>query len=262
MKKALHFILRYVYALASCLYLFTIGIFSAKHRSFLFRICDYFGYFKKSLKADIPKIEIHELVPEDIQIQLRQPLETVGNISPVELSVIAKLIKLYNPKRIFEIGTFEGRLALNMSANALEDTKVYTLDLPKEKLNSTKLPTASGDRGFINKEAIGSRFLGTDCQKKIVQLYGDSATFDFSPYFNSVDLVVVDGSHSYEYVLNDSRVALKLLKNGKGVILWHDYESPSWPGVTKALDELYSENNEFRDLKYINGISLVCLVIK
>jgi hypothetical protein len=76
-----------------------------------------------------------------------------------------------------------------------------------------------------------------------------------------VDFVFVDGSHSYEYVLNDSRHALKLIRNGKGVILWHDYGT-FWKGVKKALDELYLGGNEFKGLRQIEGTSLVCLIIK
>ncbi|MBD3183553.1 class I SAM-dependent methyltransferase, partial [Candidatus Poribacteria bacterium] len=87
-------------------------------------------------------------------------------------------------------------------------------------------------------------------------LYGDSADFDFSPYFGTMDFVLVDGSHSYEYVLSDTDNALKLLKNGKGIILWHDYGH--WDGVTKALNELYESSEVFRSLKHIDGTSLVC----
>ena len=43
-----------------------------------------------------------------------------------------------------------------------------------------------------------------------------------------MDFIFVDGSHSYDYVLNDSRKALSLLRGGKGIILWHDY--PGWTG--------------------------------
>jgi hypothetical protein len=147
-----------------------------------------------------------------------------------------------------------------MASNCSHEAKVYTLDLPKDKLYSTKLPIVPGDKGdkmFIDKEISGSRYLGKDCERKIIQLYGDSATFDFSPFFNMMDFIFIDGSHSYEYVLNDSKQALKLLRNGKGVILWHDYDL--WGGVTKALDKLYLEDRKFKGLKHIEGTSMVCL---
>ena len=47
-------------------------------------------------------------------------------------------------------------------------------------------------------------------EKQITQLYGDSANFDFSPYAGRMGLVFVDGSHSYDYVLQDTASALRL----------------------------------------------------
>jgi predicted O-methyltransferase YrrM len=189
------------------------------------------------------------------------PVQEEGSLATVEVVFINKIIKSLNPKRLFEIGTFNGRLTVNLAANSAADAKVYTLDLPRDKLVSTKLPIVAGDRKFINKKVIGSRYVGTDYGKKIIQLYGDSATFDFSPYYNSIDFVIIDGSHSYKYVLNDSKIAIKLLRNGKGIILWHDYDSPMWPGITIALNELYLNNNKFKSLRYINGSSLVYLTV-
>lgn len=74
-----------------------------------------------------------------------------------------------------------------------------------------------------------------------------------------MDFVFIDGSHSYEYVLNDSKQAIKMLRNGKGVILWHDYDE--YAGVTRSLNKLYLENNKFKNLKRIKGTSLVCLIV-
>ena len=66
---------------------------------------------------------------------------------------------------------------------------------------------------------------------------GDSATFDFSPFYQEIDLIFIDGSHQYNYVKVDSENAFKMLRPG-GVIIWDDYATVQWPGVTKALNEL------------------------
>ena len=72
-----------------------------------------------------------------------------------------------------------------------------------------------------------------------------------------MDFVFVDGSHAYEYVLKDSESALKMIKPG-GVILFHDYNT-SWPGVTKALNELFTSNPRFKNLRHISQTSLAIL---
>ena len=261
MKRISAFITRYVYAAFSCLYLFTAGFLFEKNRLFIERICAQFGYVKKTPTLIVPTIELAEVVSEDSPIQVREPVAIDGNISLAEITVMSKLVKQYNPNRLFEIGTFDGRTTLNLAANASSETEVYTLDLPKDKLSATDLPLEAGEEKYIDKEISGVRFLGTDCEQKITQLYGDSATFDFSPFFKTVDFIFIDGSHSYEYVLNDSKRALQLLRDGRGVILWHDYGKPWWPGLTTALNEMYSAGKEFKSIQHIQGTSLVYLVI-
>lgn len=257
MQRIIAFIVRYVYAAASCLYLFTFGFFIAKNRSFISTICAHFGYTQKT-GTIIPEIELSQLVSVDTTVQILEPIRIAGNVTLLDIAVIAQLIKHYNPNRLFEIGTFDGRTTLNMAANCSEEAEIYTLDLPREQLHSTKLPIDPVEEMYIDKETSGSRYMGTDYEKKITQLYGDSATFDFSQLFSTIDFMFIDGAHSYEYVLNDSEKARRLLKDGRGVIIWHDYGD--WEGTTRALNELYSENEYFRNLKHISGTSLACLI--
>lgn len=226
-----------------------------KYFSIIQRIYNYF--VRKG--AIIPKIGLSELIPEDIFIQMHQSGSADGNISIPELMSINRAIGVHKPLNLFEIGTFNGRTTLNMASNCSKKSKVYTLDLPKEKLNSTNLPIDPGEKSFIDKEVIGSNYLGTVYEKKIIQLLGDSATFDFSCFNNKIDFIFIDGSHSYEYVLNDSKKALELLRDGQGVIMWHDYGR--WIGVTKALNKLYLKDERFKDLKHIQGTSLGYLLI-
>lgn len=250
-NRIISFIGSYFYALLSCLFMFTFGLFSGKNRDRIFSICKIFGY-KPNLTA-IPKIRLSELVPGNIAVQILEPDGVPGNIAPLEIIAIVQLIRYSKPKMLFEIGTFDGRTTLNMGANSPEDAKIYTLDLPRDMIDNTKLAITSGEKRFIDKKASGLRFHGTEWGNKITQLYGDSATFDFSQFLDKMDFVFVDGSHSYEYVVNDSKMAVKLVKNG--IIVWHDYSV--WRGVSKALDELYSRSDDFKSLRHIQGTSLV-----
>jgi predicted O-methyltransferase YrrM len=76
---------------------------------------------------------------------------------------------------------------------------------------------------------------GAGYADRVVQLRGDSATFDWSPHYGRAGLVFVDGSHAYDYARKYSETAMRLVKPG-GIVLWHDYGV--WPGVTRALEEL------------------------
>ncbi len=258
LKGITNFVSRYLYAAMSCIYLFAAGFLFVRNRLLIYKISSHFGY----PEVNIPVVDPASIIPlknlEDSPVQVLEPIGRDGNVSAVELFIINLFIKAMNPVKIFEMGTFDGRTTLNMARNSADHARIWTIDLPRERLDSTKLPIVPLDRQFIDKPSSGTCFAGREEEKKITQLYGDTATYDFSPFFSSMDLVFIDASHSYEYVLNDSRIALKLLKDKKGVIIWHDYMM--WEGVTRALKELYSTEPEFKDIRHIEGTSLACLV--
>jgi predicted O-methyltransferase YrrM len=201
------------------------------------------------VQVQLPELSVDKVCRlrsiEPLEIQHRD-----GNVSVHELAILISLIEQFKPKRIFEFGTFDGRTTLNMAA-AASDAIVYTLDLPRSHMNSTNLPITELDKKYIDKNISGERFLGSKYEGRIIQLYGDSSTFEYAPYFGSIDFVFVDGAHSFEYVISDSMNALRMLTS-RGVILWHDYAS--WPAVTRALNLLY---NEGQPLHWIKGTALV-----
>jgi len=257
-KPVINFIARYFYAALSSVYLFTVGFLFVKNRLLIYKLSTHFGY----PEVKIPVTPVSTLVPgdvaKDISIEVLAPVGVDGNVSPLELLLLSTFIKTRGCARIFEMGTFDGRTTLNMAANSAGNARLWTLDLPKKEIGNTPLPLAPLDKQFIDKDGSGARFTGKDEEKKITQLYGDTATFDFGKFNDSMDMVFVDASHSYEYLLNDSRAALRLLKGRKGIILWHDYRV--WDGVTRALNELFLSDPDFKDLQHIEGTSLVCLI--
>jgi predicted O-methyltransferase YrrM len=54
------------------------------------------------------------------------------------------------------------------------------------------------------------------------------------------DMVFIDGDHRYEAVMEDVRIARELLRKG-GLLCGHDYRHKSWPGVKRAVNELFGE---------------------
>jgi predicted O-methyltransferase YrrM len=150
--------------------------------------------------------------------------------------LMMQLAAMLRPKRIFEIGTSQGRTTALLAMNTPDDTQIFTLDLDP----SQPLPGQVSDPHLIElaKKELGIAFRGTNWAKKITQLLGDSGTFDFSPYADSIDLVTVDGSHTYRFVRSDSLNAFRMIRPG-GVILWHDFESMrSEYGVSRFVEEM------------------------
>jgi predicted O-methyltransferase YrrM len=150
--------------------------------------------------------------------------------------LMMQVAAMLQPAGIFEIGTSQGRTTALLAMNTPQTTRIYTLDLSPEEA----VPTFATDPHLIElaRRELGIAFRDTSWAPRITQLLGNSATFDFSPYYDRMDLVTVDGSHSFEFVRNDSIQAFRMIRPG-GVILWHDYESMrSEYGVTRFVDGL------------------------
>jgi len=259
-SKALKFIGKYLRALLRVLFVFLGGFLIKENRDFIASInqqSDRRRKLKLAPSLELPQKTRSDILSKDLPIQLLDPEYKRGNVTLYELYLLNSIIKQYDPKTIFEIGTFDGRTTRNLAVNASSGSKLFTLDLPHEQLSQTKLEVEPSEVEMIAKSRSGVRFIGTEQEKQITQLYGDSAAFDYTPYENSIDLVFIDASHAYEYVLNDSEVALKLLRGSKGIILWHDYGE--WDGVTRALNELVSSDGRYAKLVHISGTSLVML---
>jgi len=262
LKKAISFVSIFLFSAIATAYLFLGGFVLGKNRTILYKIANHFGGFSLNPFKPIgriPSISISELLQEDEAIRLLEPEASDGNVNELELIVLNQLIKTRLPDVLFEIGTFDGRTTLNMAANIGEQGKVFTLDLPPDAISKTRLSLESDDKTYIEKSESGSKFQQSPYREKIVQLFGDSAEFDFTEYLGNIDLVFVDGSHSYEYVINDSVKALSLLKSRGGTVVWHDYDT--WNGVTNALDYLLLNDSRFNGIRRIRNTSLVILLL-
>ena len=250
MSRLFRFAARYFTALVSSWYLFSFGWLKATNRALIQTINVHFGFGPRKPPESLPVIRPADLLPLDGPLELIEPVAADGNVSLLELVILARSVVLAQPACLLEIGTFDGRTTLNIAANAPEGARVLTLDLPAE--SPTDLDIAEGDRRYIDKPAPGARFKGSPHAGKIEQLLGDSAGYDFSALVGKVNWMFIDGAHSAEYVRNDSELARKLMAPG-GWVFWHDYGV--WDGVTLALNELDWGSG----LVHVEGTSLAVL---
>ena len=244
-------------AAAGSAYALALALPSRRTRPRIIRLAREFGYDHRA--GPIPSLPVAEVadVLADVPVRMREPVDADGNVSLLELTVLNSLVAVRRPRRIFEIGTFDGRTTVNFAANAPPDALVYTLDLPSAV--DPVLAVHSDDRPFIRRSQDGirgSRLSTAPERDRITQLEGDSATFDYSPFAGTMDLVFVDGAHSYEYVMSDTRKALALAAPG-ALIVWHDYGE--WEGVTRALSELHATDARFAGLRWVRWTTLALL---
>ncbi len=189
----------------------------------------------------IPKVVMSEVFSPTTEIRLLAPAPGIPSVTLPELCLLVHLLVRSQARTIFEIGTHVGRTTLNLALNSCKDARLYTLDFPRETQQKY---------GY----SAGSLFARSPLKKKITQCYGETMEFDFSKYFGTADFIFIDASHSYEHALSDSRNALKLLRKGRGTIVWHDY---GWEGVAPALNKLYREEKRLSGMRHISDTSLV-----
>ena len=204
----------------------------------MFRFCSYVAKLHfRIVGTGLPNKSVYGFIRDDIGCttpsNVRIDPVCLPNLWDGDELALLLIVAALRPAACFEFGTYRGGGALHIAMNAPEDAVVYTLDLPEEVswegITDLTLAQASDK---------GASFHGTEYARKIRQLYGDSRTFDFSPYRSSIDFIFIDGSHSNECVKSDTENALRMIRPG-GVIFWHDYMSlrPDY-AVRRYLEKL------------------------
>jgi predicted O-methyltransferase YrrM len=163
-----------------------------------------------------------------------------GGTSDSEAWILAALAK--RSRAMFEFGTCTGKTTYLWARNSAPGAEIVTLTLAPAQVDSysTEQGDDARDVRHALKESAFERFYysGTPAESRITQLYGDSKAFDDSPYAGHFDLIFIDGSHAYSYVISDSEKALRMCAPG-GLVLWHDYAGRRHSaGVYRALNEL------------------------
>nr|NGX27717.1 hypothetical protein [Chlamydiota bacterium] len=109
-----------------------------------------FFYQQIMESSPIPCKGLEELIGCQ-SVRLENFFSRNGNLSPYEVMAIAAIITEEKPKRLLEIGTFDGNTTLQMALNAPDDAIIHTIDLPTGKME-TREPVLESDLQFICDE--------------------------------------------------------------------------------------------------------------
>jgi SAM-dependent methyltransferase len=175
---------------------------------------------------------LSELVPgvDEHDVRLPAPWPTFGNVSVMEMVALCLIVKATCARRVLEIGTFDGRTALNLAANVGDDGTVTTIDLPPVEQERRR----GSESGWVwDDRTDGLRAVPAALAERIRFVHADSTEFDYRPFHKNTDLVFIDGSHRGQIVRSDTKNACDCVRPG-GCIVWHD-AAPSKVGVLDAL---------------------------
>lgn len=196
---------------------------------------------------DIPLVNVLDICPGSQRWKLQSFPSVGASVSPLECAALAALANLVSATQIFEFGTYKGVSTTQLALNVGENGRIFTLDLPEDH-PAYSLPIPRPEERKIAAEGQKGILIPRDLRDRVTFLQSDSATFDEEPYLGSMDLVFVDGAHSYEYVKSDTEKGWRMLRPG-GVIAWHDCVA-SHRDVVRFI-----KNGDF-DAKLVAGTSL------
>jgi hypothetical protein len=171
----------------------------------------------------------------------------VNRDGALPLSQLVQLLALAvdcQPGVILEIGTYFGTTTKAL-ALAIPSATVHTVDLPLDWVPShSKAGLVPDEHEFIASRKVGVAF--ENGPPNIVQHLVDTGSWSFAPAAGAT-LIFIDGSHTYEFVKNDTLRALAIC--GKpATIVWHDCD-PGHTGVVRWLADMVRQGYDVVRLK-------------
>ena len=181
-------------------------------------------------------------------------------------NILLEQIEKYKPKNFLEVGVFQGVTSRNIceklnlindgnflfhGIDIFEDTN-SSIDNKEMTIKHNKLSNPLKHLIFniiLKKDlfSIESVYEFLNKFKDNIHLYkGFSDTQLSKVDLSKIDMIFLDGGHSYETVSSDLSLILKEIKKGK-VIICDDYDQTSY-GVKKAVDELQNRVSEIKEL--------------
>mgnify|MGYP006081455537 FL=1 len=181
-------------------------------------------------------------------------------------NILLNQIDIHKPKNFIEVGVFQGVTSKNVCEKLYEinkdDFTFHGIDIfedSNDKIDNQEMTTKHNKISnpfkhlifnIIQKKnlfSLKSIYSFLKKFEKNVRLYkGFSDTELLKINMSNIDMVFLDGGHSYETVKNDISIILNGIKKNK-IIICDDYDQINY-GVKKAVDEFKNHVTEIKEL--------------
>lgn len=176
---------------------------------------------------------------------ITKALEIEGWMSNRELEFLADIAR--DAELILEAGCYLGR-----STRALTDNckgTVYSVDPysgPYYQDNNKFLKHIGDEHYEKFKRNLADHLISGKLKHTRTEFVNFQHNDKYHHEYN-FDFIFLDGDHRYDAVKSDVLHAITLASKN-GIIAGHDYTHSDWPGVKKAVDEI------FRNIKLVDSI--------
>jgi cephalosporin hydroxylase len=156
-----------------------------------------------------------------------------------ELTAFTKIVRSLAPRTVVEIGTAQGGVFWLLCRLATPDATLVSLDLPPDD-------RFSGGR----KESVDLQAMKTGAQT-VCAIHGNSHAPEMPERVREalggrpIDLLFIDGDHTYEGVSADYAMFSPLVRTG-GLIGFHDIVKTPWEGC--QVDRFWAELEKDKSL--------------
>lgn len=207
---------------------------------------------KLRYKMDMIKTitNIGEIIPSYEPIEVNK--DGYGGLMMLnEVDILVGLGKAIDAKKVFEFGTNLGHTTRILAQNFDE---VWTLDFYAE-MGAYISPQQGGELNRLKDVGIMAKL------PNVRQMYGDTLSKETRLLLmnsrRQFDLVFVDAGHSLLNVLNDSLLALVMVKKG-GLVIWHDFKNQD---IGQEVIEAVECINEIKICWHVDGTWLAFCVV-
>jgi predicted O-methyltransferase YrrM len=159
------------------------------------------------------------------------------------------LIREIKPQKVIEIGRYKGGSTLLIAAAMDGEGEFWSVDIGAKEARLQGIKTA---RSFDEQLADASRRLGL----KVNIIVGDSRTLEVDT--GEVDLVFIDGDHSYEGVRNDFERFGRRVRVGGAVLFDDAFDEGIFKTHSDTVGRLVQEigaGGEFKIVRAVNRMA-------
>lgn len=184
--------------------------------------------------------------PEEVRFFMPQA-QGSGSLLSIESLLLIKLMRITQPKYLFEFGTYKGLTTRLLLANlppvsGVSGERIYTLDLPS--LDNVHFQGTDVD---LAQEALGfdRKYLQERDRHLVKQILQDSMKFDGSQFAGKFQFIFIDANHEVAYARRDTENSLQMFSEETGCLIWHDYGHPEFPELTQYIEDLGKQMDVF-----------------